>query len=728
MKPRSIKILIPVMLALMLFIHFAQAESNMTLLFDANAGTFGPDYSQCVAAMNDTLYIARIDGLYSYHIGDEAPSQLMDFTKADLTGTLPAQSGADAPSIAALLNSGGALFALDIIHGALWRFDEGKAVFVQEAFFDPEEAIGGDVDLCSCFCMQDKAVYYIAADAMTGTRSLYMLDAANGKSVLVRTDVRLIALYEPGTLLAVTDNKRGGASLSLLNLATGQIEEKLALDARYEGLQYDPGTDTAYITRSGEIQASISFKPPKTVARMPILEPEGDGAVLSGRYLALPYRDGVRVISTDPKYLSATPLKILGYTDELPMTDFSIANPDITFESIISYPETTMDLILHMMGGKDAADVYVLYSSDYNLDALYEKGYFADLSGSETVQKTVSAMYPYIKDVLMRDGQIMALPVRHTTMIDIYYPRSLEEAGLTEADVPGTYGELMDFMDVWGEKYAEKYTNMSVFGQGADIRAFENHLVGSIIKAHRYECLRRGDKVTYDTPQMRTLLEKILSTDFSVIQALTPAPSSEPGGNQLFQQTGMVSALADYTASFRYMPLSVSPDAQPVILVNAQLLLINPYSQNSKAAMAFLEYMASSLPGEVRVELMPGENEPVHDPYINELTLKKMEENIALTKKSLEEASEADKRTYQDMLNDLQQQYDYSKQFEWLVTKESIAALRALDSYFMLAQSAPSQDASTTSLSYSRLVDGQMSLDEYLREMDQTERMIEMEK
>ena len=581
--------------------------------------------------------------------------------------------------------------------------------------------------------MDGGAIYYIARDPVTGGSNLMAMDTTSGKGRLIRSDILQIAPYEPGVLLAGVGSMGRMKSLSLLDMNTGRLEEKLELTAEYNGFAYDLATDTAYLWRKGEIHLSHSFAPPESAARMPILREVSDGALLPGGRLAIPYQDGIRIFSTDPAGLTAVPLKILGHTWELPVEAFSSANPDITFEFIDTYPESTMDLTMHMGSGSSAADVYVLSSSMYNLDALYEKGYFADLKDSEVIRETLDAMYPYVKDSLARDGQIIALPYKSTYYVYTYSPQAFEDVGLTEADVPTTYGELLDFIGRWAEDYAEEYPSMSLFGQDADIRVYRQIVTQSILEDRIYDCLRKGEPVTYDTPPMRALLEQLTNTDFSVINALSPAPTSDDENiaderpSNLFQTSVGVGAQAGNIRLFSYMPLALFEDTQPVVLADTQMLLINPYTQNYDTAKAFLEFGASNLAGEARIELMPEENEPLRDPGFN---VSQMENSIKMMKERLEKADEADK-IVQETLNILQWEYDNRELFEWLVSSKSIAALRSLDPYFMLQISNPmlgmGANEEISNLIYNRLLDGQISVEQFVRELDQKLRMIELE-
>lgn len=709
-----------------------KAEQTNIFLFDGKLAQWGMDSFQQVAAVGDTLYTARSTGLYAYRVGDEAPKQLMDLSKTDFTGATLPESGSRL-SIGMLFAGGGTLYSLDLPGGTLWHFDQGAAAFVMESSFEPVTASEYEQYLYSGFCMEGGMIYYIASDAETGISNLLCLDLAAGKTGLVRSGIQLVVPYSPGVLLVGIDAMSPLGSLALLDAKTGSIEEKLQLSGDFRKLNYDPATDTVYLWRKGEVYASHAFSKPETAARIPILRPVSDGALLSGGYLAFPYDDGVRVFSTDPKALTGLPLKIAGQTYDLPVEDFNTANPDVTFSFLDVYPETTMDLVMHMMGGDSAADIYALYLSGYNLNALYEKGYFADLADSGLIQSTVNATYPFIKDTLLHDGQIVAMPFSACNYIYSYNPRAFEAVGISEKEVPQTYDELLDFMEKWGMEYAEQYPSMGLIGHDLDTKLYKRIVAQTVIEDRMYTCLRRGESVTYDTPQMEALLEKLMAADFSVINALSPEPTSngdtiDDQTNQLFHLSNGASTQAGYTDVFSCMPLSLFEGEPPVVLVDIQVLIINPYTRNYDAALKFVEYMAGNMFDITRHDLMPGENDPVRDPNFRP---ESFEKEISDAEKALKEAKEEDKRNIQDRLDFLHTEYDQRKRNEWLISKESIASYRALDPYFMLQKPNPmfgmGSNDDITDLFYNRFLDGQISVDQFLKELDRKLRMIELE-
>jgi len=728
--------LVILILTLLLFALGAAAEGKDIILFDVAAGHWQNDDTQKVVSIKGTLYIARVDGLYSWNMGDEA-RQLMDFTKVGIDGSpIEGQTGMLSP-ISELMSDGTALYALDGKMEGLWRFDDAADIFVKEASFIFEEAFlegGGSSYLYSNFLMEGGNVYYTVLDTMTGSGSLIRVDVKSGKAERLKTGIYMAVPYYPGKLIVANGPHGWPDSVSVLDLATGSLMYKMDISNDARQIYYEIGSDMLYIVRKGAIYTSVAFGETRLAARIPVISPLPGGTHLNGGYAALAYEDGIRVYTCDPAAVTGETLTFVGPTFELPMEDYSVLHPDVTFAFSDFYPMNTAELVTHMMSGDGAADIYSIKIGVYSLDALYERGYFAGLQSSQTIVNTISAMYPFVKEQLMRDGKVIVMPFYNNFITHQYNPKAFEEIGLHGADVPKTYEELLDFITLWGEKYREKYSTMSLFGQNVDIKLYKRIVAQTILEDRMYACIRSGQPVTYDTAEMQALLAKLTATDFSVVNALASDSSYEEYADldhpprQLFYIWGTACAQTNYTDFFSYMPLRLNTAVDPVVVSDMEVLLVNPYSLHFDQALAFVEYVASNLDTRMRVDLMPGENEPVRYPGFD---VAWYYTSIKETEVAIAAAKEEDKRTLSDRLDVLKKELENELRFEWLVTAQSVAEFRALDPYFMLRRPNPltgiGYSQEITDLFYNRFLQGQISAEQFLKELDQKMLMIERE-
>ena len=524
MRTRTYKgtILVVFLLSLLLSALGAAAESKDILLFDASAGHWQSDYTQKVISVKGTLYIARVDGLYAWNMGTE-PRQLMDFSKVGLDGAaIEGQEHALSP-ISEWMSDGSTLYVLDGKREGLWRFDEAANIFIKEAAFEPGEALLGyesGNSFYNNFLMDSGNVYYIVQDVMTTDSSLIRLDIKSGKAERLKTGIYMAVPYYPGKLIVANGPHGWPDSVSVLDLDTGSLINKMDISNDVRQLYYEAGSDTLYIVRKGAIFTSVAFGEPKLAARIPVISPLPGGTHLNGGYAALAYENGIRVFTCNPAAVTGETLTFVGQTFELPVEDYSVLHPDITFAFSDFYPANTAELVAHMMSGDGASDIYALNIGNCDLDAIYEKGYFAGLEGSQTIVETISAMYPFVKNQLMRDGKVIAVPFYNDFFTHLYNPKAFEEVGLPIESIPVTYEELLDFITLWGAEYREKYSTMSLFGRDVDVKLYKRIVAQTILEDRMYACIRSGQPVTYDTVEMRALLAKLMAADFSVVEAL----------------------------------------------------------------------------------------------------------------------------------------------------------------------------------------------------------------
>ena len=727
-------VLAALLLTTLLLTTSAIAQGGSMTLFDTATGQWKAEAAQTVASVKGTLYIARTEGLYAWNEG--MPRLLMDFTKEHLDGSaLNGQPDTFSP-VYQLISDGSSLYAMDGKMQGLWCFDEAANVFVNKMSYNPSEVWQEDANssyLYSNFLVDRGDLYYIASDSTTIGSSLIRLNADSGKAEVLKSGVYTAACYNPGKLIVANGTYGWPDTVSVLDLDTGSMMYKMDISKDVRQIYFENGLDMLYLLRKGAIYTSVAFGEPKLAARIPVISSLG-GTHLNGGYAALVYEDGVRVYPCDPAAVSDEPLTLVGQTMDLPLEDYSVKNPDTTFAFSDFFPANTADMVTHMMSGDGAADIYVLQTSSYHLDALYEKGYFAGLEGSSIIAEAVGSMYPFIKEQIYKDGKIMALPFANTYYVPAYNPDLFEEVGLDTQDVPATYDELLDFIAMWGESYREEFSSLSLFGQDADAKFFKRLFASAILADRKYDCLRSGQPITYDTPQMRALLNKLMAADFSVIDAVTKdtkydefQDQDHPPLNLLSLET-FASSIIYSTAYLRYMPLRLYEDKAPVVLSDMQVLIINPYSRHFSQALDFVEYVAANLSDRLCIDLMPDRNEPLKDPFFDVTWLY---EKIKKTEEAIQSAKDEDKRTLQDTLDRLKTELKSQLKDEWLVTKDSLASFRALDPYFVLKQPDPivgmGSNEDISDLFYNRFLQGQITVEQFLKELDQKMRMLERE-
>lgn len=163
----------------------------------------------------------------------------------------------------------------------------------------------------------------------------------------------------------------------------------------------------------------------------------------------------------------------------------------------------------------NAPDLYNSGSDDCDLRALKDAGVLADLSGSEAIREAVSHMRPELQQLITDDaGRIVAMPMWFTATNPVYWRQEgWEAAGLTEADVPQSYTELLDFAEAWAErvqKHPEKdvcFTDTFYFGGNASY-CYTWWLTDMLINTWEMQSYEAGEPLNFNTPEFIALLKR----------------------------------------------------------------------------------------------------------------------------------------------------------------------------------------------------------------------------
>lgn len=141
----------------------------------------------------------------------------------------------------------------------------------------------------------------------------------------------------------------------------------------------------------------------------------------------------------------------IGYWDERSeiAQDFMKKYPHVKISGGNMNARTTDDLISAFLTGDFDYDVFPLFSVQYDLQPLMNKGYLADLSDSEKIREYVSEMRQDVISMVSRGEQIYALPYGLLIEYMVYHPDTWAEAGLSTEDVPNTFPQLLSFLEKW---------------------------------------------------------------------------------------------------------------------------------------------------------------------------------------------------------------------------------------------------------------------------------------
>ena len=648
---------------------------------------------QSIAVVNNTLYILRPDeGLYSYHVGDEAPVKLMDLTMYNAAGTVKTE--AEDFRLQYIVNGGEKLYALNNTYEQLWSFNEAKGVFEPELDLDTSTIKSGPEyqQWVNAFNYKiiDGFLYMLVLDSDTYTLALKKFSLSTGAITDIKIDkINDYAHYKDGKLL-VGLGEWMTKEIGIFDLETGEYEKKMDISVYgYFGLQYDSEIDAHYMWIAGEILRSVAFGDWETVAYIPVNKYSSlPCALLPGGYFTVCLPDSVHVRNIDPQYLPKQPLKLNGILWEKLTHMFAKANPDVPIAYSNEFFQNVKDMADHMTS-HDAADVYLVYSVLIDLYDLNKKGYLADLSGNQAITEIVNKMYPNIREALTFNKKIEAIPyVMDVNSFGVNL-KTLEAIGLTLDDAPKTYYALLEFIERWINEYSVDYPDIKLFEHNEDL---DNQLMNAIINAQIACCDTQGVPLTFNTPAMRKLLAKLESIDFTPLnenisfegntnynQPLVIAGSNDSA--PLFIINSPITAELYFNNTkweFEPTPLALDEGMPAVLAAQVSWLVLNQKSAGNEEAMRFMQYYAENMYPATRINTMPGENEPIDNPnYVRDLEY--FQETLSMLEVLLED-ERTDKPYTESVIQEYQEKLEAKEKWRWrwMASPEYIARYRSL--------------------------------------------------
>ena len=586
-------------------------------------------------------------------------------------------------------------------------------------------AVSGET---ACVLVFDESV----SEGVWFNNSLYAVSLADGRAEkLAQGLMNNLAVDGAGRVLTIDNDRQ---QLVAIDAAAGTLTDIAPLPGNdCGGLVYDAEADALCFRRGSGLYdpegAQVGYLP-VTTATMPEMMA---AAWHEGRYYVTDQgaEDGYMSCAVDASLIPSRTLRVCGpaYDVGAQINGFIKAHPEAAVEQIEAPPQDAEAFLRHMQS-EDAADLYLLNLDCGFFDALRDKGYLADLSASPALMSAVGRMYPQLTGAMLKDGHLYALPVYMYTFMMGYHPAAMEKLGLTEEDLPGNYGELMDFIVRWEEEFYDRYPEMSLYGTASDL--FQD-LFNKVLDTYLLLCEAKGETPTFDTPDMRALLER-LERIRPVIDEVVPVPERSGGmvyvriepETQLFITSYLpLPNSAQDQETERPLPLSLTEGERPVIGVNMTVMVANPYSENLDLATALMACVAEGLPQELKTAMMPDENVPIEHMMYDADLAEMYRESVAAIEAQLERADPADRASLESELKELRMALRAEEENRWAYDEEDIAYYREHIAPYLTASTSGlfSSAGGETSTLRSRYLEGQMELEQFIREFD---RMVSM--
>lgn len=713
-------------------------------------------FNYCFSVEN-TLYMATYNEIYTYRIGD-ADLKAYEYEMPQL------------PSGSYEVNSlpfadGDKVYAINLIveYGEDVSFN--GAQMVELSFKDDGTAVFGearDVDWSKLVSQYEDGEYPIIPEALVGmggrvfiryyddigNHKVGVLDMTSGqfREVEALETAFTFLPYKDGTLLAElydmeTDQT---AKLAAYDPATDSVETlgEFAVEdySPLMGLAYDSAADAIYCVKAGEI-CPLDLQAGEIGAGLTDMPLEAYGSapacILEGGYYAY-CSNGVAIRNLDPAQKAQGRMKINDTFWNESITNayyrFANANGDISMVLSREYSESAA-LLENMMNRDSSIDLYVINTSSAEFDALYNRGYLMDMDGSEKAKALAQRMYPSIRDRLSVDGKLVALPLSAYAWGLGINEKALNALGMKLEDVPGNWPEFLDFLSgLAGPMKNNEFVHL--FYSGCSVTDARYDLLVAILEDYQRYLNHTDIGAGYNTELLRGLLNKLEQMDFEAL-GCTPDEEGETefvdmmddySEDSVLLQTGTGCSIGNFYSEYVPVLLSVTPEATPYMEMDVTVLIINPYTQNPEAALAFVDEVVDNLPSALLYSIDPNLSEPIRG-ELNETTLKEAQEELNALRAEYESAPAEDKQSLEQDVRESEETLTYIEENLWDVSPKELEWYRAHDDDIIVGDFnwLYSEEAGEAQELLDQYHDGQLGIDELLSGIDSKVQMMLLE-
>ena len=579
-------------------------------------------------------------------------------------------------------------------------------------------------------------------------RELLALDLEDAGVEVIELDtdneVNGMTPFSEGKLLLVTTRygESVEAELMLYDLAEESLTSLGALPcdgwSAPAGIAYDEARGMIYYELGGSVwRMAVSedgLGEPQEFGDMPLDVYTDSSAVVLGDLYILASYDGVVGRDVTAEKMPDEKLRIVNraYINEIKTAyyDFTDAHPEYMVS--ISDSTSTDTLLQDMMNRSPDVDIYTLSLTDSAFTALMNRGFLSELSSSDTLSAEVGAMYDSIKNAVMKDGELYAVPMYlYANCLTINEKLLTEKLGYTQEQMPKTWAEVFGLIaDLAATRKLEEYPEVSLLGPG---------YIESDVKSNFFAMMMNSYYVWLDADEanltraggvLEGLCEAFEAIDWSAFGL--PTEYEENGEWEYVEENILFSndnVQPGYyrSESFEPLLLSIADGEAPMISTEISVAFVNPFSTHREAAIEYLELTFSKIDKTTRIALMPGENEPILSPWYEE-NLKYYDETIADYEAQLadEKLDEENRDMLEQSLADMKQwREEYEKKGQWQVSAEDIERYREYAQYLVPMRSAIWNDGGYSQIS--QYMDGAITAKQLCSEMEKTLQMQRLE-
>lgn len=574
--------------------------------------------------------------------------------------------------------------------------------------------------------------------------SAFDLTTGEGRTVPVEHVVG-ITPYKDGKLLAVIhdqehawDEKTGeiiNPDLAVMDPADGKVEIKCKMPvSNADNIVYSDQLDAVLFFDNSRIMGVKGFAEVKQYGYAALNYAEH--VQLLGDNIILSTFDGTVVRTLKADYDTDQQLNMYNAWLDDGIKLFAAKHPDVPVYFSNEYYDTTEKLNQAMLSGEDAMDLLQMDIAHSSFLTLKEKGYCADLSGDAELMAMAERLHPLFRDAVMQDGKLVAVPVSAYSFGWIYNPEVLEEMGLDESFIPTDFIGLCELVTEWNDGMMDDYPEYMLLESVTNTREW---LFNRMMDSYMIWCTAQEGEITFDTPVFRQMMEALENVRCEEMDRVYR--QDEMSGDMYrmgliswgYQLVGDFSWLMDgYNSWMKIIPMQMTPDTPFFTDVQVQVCFINPRTERMELAVELLKCRLAALDENVQHTFFVDETEPVENEYYQQ-AMDEYQTAIDMYETQLATADEAEKEFIQDTIDSYREMMKEQETYRYTISPESMVRFRE-EVVPAMVLSVPTLYNSEQGGGESELIqlmnryrDGQIKLDQFIREADQKLWMMRME-
>ena len=708
--------------------------------------------------LGDALYLYGGSHLYTWHVGDAELSAL-EFE-------IPEAGEHENRNLERMFTDGERIWALfslyrvgeeeysliapelagvELVDGAV-RFGETRRVENEDLFVSYGDINCYLIQINDACCVGDMLYLLIYDDS----GRVYALNLESGAGEFLEVDNAIqIAPYADGQLLIERYDYSAqeceffcwdGESESLSSVY-GPAE---AQGSGYRGIAYSQESGKLFFLEGGYVKAAENFdlENARSVAELSAeYYSDAAGALLPGDYYVFSNYSATSVRATGEGALPDTRLTVLNGSYSEALTDayysFTEAHDDVAVVLSQDYMEDSK-IIESMLNRDSSIDVYLMGVQSQAYDALFERGYMAEMDDDE-IRAAVEKMYPGMRAALERDGEVVAIPVGVYGWVPGVNLEGFEALGISPEEIPADWAAFLDFLAELPDRLPED-GSVRIFDDYMTQNGAKEQLLALILQNHLLYTASNGLDPAFDTPAMQAVLEKVANLDYEAMGL--KEDYDEDGGDGIVEAYSLIGAERNYTlvelgvgctlgnfySDCDPWLLSIEPDAQPQLPVELSVAFINPFSEHVELAQQFLKEMLVKMEDSVRYNISDELDEPVRSRYYAQ-NLEYYEKELAGLQAELESADAVDKPVIEQNLKDMEAARENMEKYSWDISRESIDWYRAHAQNLAVQRYSPmySDEGGELQDLVMQFIEGRIDASAFLRSVDQKVRMMMLE-